>query len=213
MGEIVHVSASPAKIEADIREAFETGIARGGEIETATRARLEASVTAIDSTSAAHTAARQVEQTAWVAVLAIDDKADTGIGGVRDRMWTALGRPKHSAELDTVFPGGIGTYTAGDPTKQPILMQVLQARILAGAAPRWTQAMRQGWADEIEALRVPYQAAVDAHRPHEAALMVAEAAYRAAVRAGHTRLRSLKRDLKSLGLTEAQIHDIIPDGG
>jgi hypothetical protein len=123
----------------------------------------------------------------------------------------ALGRPKQSPALDTVFPGGITTYTAGDPSGQPVLMQVLRARILAGSAPQWTEPKRQGWAAEIEALRVTYAAAVDAHRPLEAAAMVAEAGYRAAVRGGLARLRSFKRDLKSLGLNEAQIHEIIPD--
>jgi hypothetical protein len=60
---------------------------------------------------------------------------------------------------------------------------------------------------------VTYAAAVEAHRPTEAAAVVAEAAYRSAVRGGHARLRSFKRDLKNLGLTEAQIHEIIPDAG
>lgn len=42
---------------------------------------------------------------------------------------------------------------------------------------------------------------------------VADAGYRAAVRTGHGRLVSFKRDLKSLGLTETQIHELIPDDG
>ena len=54
---------------------------------------------------------------------------------------------------------------------------------------------------------------MEAHRPAEATQTVAEAGYRAAVRSGHTRLVSFKRDLKSLGLTETQIHEIIPDDG
>lgn len=211
MGKTISSAAAVEKVDADIRKTFETAVARGGEVEVAARARLEPCLLVIDTASATYTAARQAEQTAWVVVLANDDKADTGIGDVRDRMWSAIGRSRQSPELNTVFPDGISTYTAGDPTKQPVLMQILRARILAATAPRWTDAMRQGWAAEIEALRAPYQAAVDAHRPLEAALVVAEAGYRAAVRAGHARLTSFKRDLKNLGLTEAQIHEIIPD--
>jgi hypothetical protein len=45
----------------------------------------------------------------------------------------------------------------------------------------------------------------------EAAETVADAGYRAAVRTAHARLVSYKRDLKNLGLTETQIHEIIPD--
>lgn len=213
MGEIIARTAAVERVQADIRKSFDTGVARGDEIEAAARTRLEPSVAAIDTASAAHDTAKDAEQSAWVVVLAIDNRADIGIGDVRDRMWNALGRPRQSKELESVFPGGVSTYTSGDPTNQPLLMQVLRTRILTVEAPRWTDAMRQGWATEIEALRVPYQAAVDAHRAAEAALMVAEAGYRSAVRAGHARLVAFKRDLKTLGLTETQIHEIIPDAG
>jgi len=40
---------------------------------------------------------------------------------------------------------------------------------------------------------------------------VAEAGFRTAVRSAQARLTSFKRDRKNLGLTEAQIHEIIPD--
>jgi hypothetical protein len=115
--------------------------------------------------------------------------------------------------MDAVFPEGIGTYTAGDPLGQPVLMQVLHARILAASAPQWPEPKRNAWAAAIEAKREAYDAAVKAYRPVEAAVVVAEAGYRAAVRNGHARLKNFKRDLKSFGLTEAQIHEIIPDAG
>jgi len=213
MGELIGASAEVGRIEEHILRAFETGVARGGEIAAAATARLGPSVTAIDAAAALRDAAEKAERAAWVNVLACDAKADPGIGAVRDAMWNALGRPKQSPHLDEVFPGGVGTYTSGDPRGQPLLMQVLHARILAASAPQWSDAQRQAWAAEIEVLRVPYAAAVEAHRPAEATAVVAEVGYRAAVRGGHARLRTFKRDLKNLGLTEAQIHDIIPDAG
>jgi hypothetical protein len=91
-------------------------------------------------------------------------------------------------------------------------MQVLHSRILAASAPQWSEPKRAAWAATIAAARAPYETAVNNHRPTEAAATVADAGYRAAVRAAHARLRSLKRDLKSLGLSETQIHEIIPDG-
>ena len=157
--------------------------------------------------------ARKTAGSAWVLVLAEDAKSDTGIGGVRDAMWNALERPRQSPHMDEVYPGGVGTYMSGDPRGQPLLMQVLRARILSASSPKWTEGARQGWASEIESLRVPYSSAVEAHRPAEAMETVADAGYRAAVRAGHGRLVSFKRDLKSLGLTETQIHELIPDDG
>ena len=211
MGEIIQATAKTEKIVEDITLAHRNGMARGGDIADACRNRLQTAVGAIENALALAEAARRAESAAWVIVLAQDNDADITIGSVRDEMWNALGRPKQSAHMDTVFPGGVGTYTAGDPRNQPVLMQVLHSRILAASAPQWIESKRNGWAATIEAARVPYQEAVNAHRPAEAALTVAEAGYRAAVRAGHARLRSFKRDLKSLGLTEAQIHEIIPD--
>lgn len=142
-----------------------------------------------------------------------DKPSDLTIGTTRDVMWGALGRPKQSPSMDEVFPDGIGTYTDGDPRGQPLLMQVLHARILSASAPQWSAAQKAVWAAEIEARRVPYAAAVEALRPVEAAATVADAAFRATVRGAATRLRAYKRDLQNLGLTEAQIHVIIPDAG
>jgi hypothetical protein len=213
MGEVISAKAAIERTEGDIRTAFNKATARGGEVAQAAATRLGPSVAAMDSASAVWKASESAENASWEIVLVRDAAADIGIGAVRDAMWSALGRPKQSSAMDEVFPGGIGTYTSGDPIGQPVLMQILQSRILSASAPQWTAQQRQGWVAELEALRVPYAAAVDAHRPAEAALLVAEAGYRAAVRGGHARLRNFKRDLKNLGLTEKQIHEIIPDAG
>lgn len=71
--------------------------------------------------------------------------------------------------------------------------------------------MKQGWATQVEAARKSYATAVETHRPTEAAAHVAATGYRAAVRTGQARLRAFKRDLQNLGMSEAQIHEIIPD--
>jgi hypothetical protein len=213
MGEVISPKADIARVEQHIRTAYERAIARGGEIAAAAEARIGPAVAAINAAVAVRDPANKAESASWALVLAEDAKSDPGIGSVRDAMWNALGRPKQSTHLDEVFPGGISTYTAGDPRGQPLLMQVLQSRILSASAPQWSDEKRKGWATEIEVLRVPYHAAVEAYRPAEAAALIAETGYRAAVRSGHARLRTFKRDLKSLGLTEAQIHEIIPDAG
>lgn len=213
MGEIVSAIADVTRVEDHVRTALEKATARGGDIAAAATERLGPAVSAIDGAATLRKAARKTAGAAWILVLAEDSKADTGLGGVRDAMWNALGRPRQSPHMDEVFPGGVSTYTSGDPRGQPLLMQVLYARILSASAPQWSEDKRKGWAAEIETLRVPYAAAVEAHRPAEATDIVAEAGYRSAVRAGHSRLVSFKRDLKSLGLTETQIHELIPDAG
>jgi hypothetical protein len=213
MGEVISAKAEVARVDEHIHTAYNRAVARKEEIEAAAVARLGPSVAAIDSAAALLKSAVEAENAAWEIVLVVDGKADVGIGTVRDAMWGALGRPKQSAHMDEVYPGGIGTYTSGDPCGQPLLMKILISRILAASAPQWTDVKRKAWADEIEALRDPYVPAVEAFRATEAAKTIADAAYRAAVRTGHARLRGFKRDLQNLGLTETQIHEVIPDAG
>lgn len=213
MGEVISSGADVARIDEHIHAAHDNAVARGGDIAAAAVDRLGPAIAAIDGASLLLQSARKTASAAWVLVLAQDTKADTGIGGVRDAMWNALGRPRQSPHMDEVYPGGVGIYTSGDPRGQPLLMKILHARILSAAAPQWAMISRQAWAAEVEALQVPYAAAVEAHRPAEASETVADAGYRAAVRSGHSRLGSFKRDLKSLGMTETQIHELIPDDG
>jgi len=211
MGEVIRPNARTEEIEKDVRTARERGEARGGEIASTATARLSQAVASIDEAIEIRDGAAKAASAAWAGVLAADDGADIQIGSTRDDMWTAVGRVRQSADLDRVYPGGIGTYTSGDPRGQPLLMEVLVSRIRAATAPQWSAEKKSQWANEIEAARVPYAAAVERHRPLDAVEMVAQAGYKAAVRAGLARLVSFKRDLKNLGLTETQIHEIIPD--
>jgi hypothetical protein len=211
MGEVITSTASVTRIEDHVRRALRAARALGGDVAQAAEARVAPAVAAIDAAVALQNAAQETEAVAWAAVLAEDAKSDTGIGQLRDMMWNALGRPRQSPFLDQVFPGGVGTYTSGDPRQQPVLMQVLGSRIATASAPQWTKAMCDGWVAELAALRSSYATAVEAHRPAEAAATVADVGYRSSVRTAQARLVAFKRDLHNLGLTEQQIHEIIPD--
>ena len=210
MAELISPKANVHRIEDHVRRALRAATARGGDVAETAQARLGPAVAAIDSALGVLNPAVEAEAVAWAKVLAEDAKSDTGIKVMRDEMWNALGRPRQSPFLDQVFPGGVTTYTAGDPTEQPALMSVLRSRLLVATAPQWSKEQRESWAAEIDALRQTYQAAVEAHRPIEAAATLAGISYRSAVRAGQARLRAFKRDLQNLGLSEAQIHEIIP---
>jgi hypothetical protein len=211
MGQVIKANAEAIRIEEHVRRALRAARARGGQIAEAAEARLGPATAAIDTANQLQKTATETEAIAWETVLAEDEKSDAGIGRVRDAMWNALGRPRISGSLDHVFPGGVATYTSGDPRQQPMMMQVLRSRILSASVPQWSKEACEGWAAEIDALRAPYQAAVDAHRPTEAPATVAHVGYRTAVRAAHARLSAFKRDLRNLGLSEPQIHEIIPD--
>ena len=211
MGTIIKAKAGAEKIDEDVRTTQRAADARGGKVAEAAAARLGAPLAAIDDAVARRKTARDAQKAAWALVEAEDEKSDRAIGRIRDAMWNDLGRPRQSAYLDQVFPDGVGTYTHGDVRDQPTLMHVLHARLLSASAPVWTPAQRAEWAATVETSRVTLAAAVEAHRGVAAQLAVAEATYRSAVRAALVGLQYLKRDLLNLGLTESQVHDIIPD--
>jgi hypothetical protein len=51
----------------------------------------------------------------------------------------------------------------------------------------------------------------DVYGPIEASSVVASAAFRGAIRSGHVRPRAFRRKPLSLGPTNAQVHDTVPD--
>jgi hypothetical protein len=211
MGQVIGSTAKMERIEEHLRVTLRVALARGGEVAEAAQGRLAGAIAAIDVAINYWEAADEAETRAWEAVLIEDVKSDLGIGRVRDAMWNMLGRPRACRALDQVFPGGTVTYTSGDPRRQPVLMQVLRSRLATASAPEWPSEQCQAWAAEIDALRAPFEVAVEAHRPAEAAMMVADVHYRLAVREGQQCLAAYKRDLRSLGLTQEEIHGIIPD--
>jgi hypothetical protein len=211
MGEVISSSANLGLIEEHVRRTARAAGARGGEAKKAADLRFPAVLSAIDAAAAARKDAMAAEATAMATVMAEDGRSDNAILTLKNTMWGALDRPRRSAEMDQVFPGGAVIYTSASPARQSMMMQLLSARIMSVQSPRWTAEMRTAWTTEIDALRASFEAALAAHRPTEAAAVLAEAGYRTAVLNAHGMLKAFKRDLRTLGMSEAQIHEIIPD--
>jgi hypothetical protein len=210
MAKMIGVTAEVGRIEEHVRASYRAALARGEGIGEAGKARLQEAVADIDAAAAGEKRAEAVRADAWQVVLAEEAKCDSAIGAVADEVWNALGRPRLSRYFDQVFPGGLTTYTRGEPKVKATLLQVLIDRVVKATAPALTKDKKDGWVARLEERRKPFQEAVEAYRPAEAAAMVAHFSYRSAVRAGWGRLRELKRDLQNLGLKEAAIAEIIP---
>jgi hypothetical protein len=212
MGRVIAATAAVGDVEKDVKETLENARAAGGEVAELAEHRLATSVEQVKAAKAAFEAAEEAAASGERALLAADVEADHGVGRVRDAMWNAAGRTQGHPAVGYVFPDGVHTYTRGEVETQPLRMQILTSRIETVAAPPgWTPELRKGWVAEVEALRAPLARAVATFAPLEAARTVAEAGYRAAVRSARAQLAKYKRDLQNLGLTEAQIHAIIPD--
>jgi hypothetical protein len=154
--------------------------------------------------------ARGADDLLHAALMARDSDSDLEIGAVVDEIWNTLGRPAQSIDYDLIVGGGKNVWTDGDPIKQPHFMGVLAANIRSSNSPKLAE-KKEGWAVRIErraAAQAQAAAPVEGADAQVAALVMQRRTLANAVQVG---LARLKRDLKNLGMTESQTHEIIPD--
>jgi hypothetical protein len=184
--------------------------AHGGEIQTLAEARIAEVAAALADNEQKLNQARANDDALHAALMARDEESDQEICAVCDEMWNALGRPSRSVDYDIIVSGGKNVWTEGDPAKQPQLMAVLAANIRATKHPKLVD-RKEAWASRIEQKAA---AQANAAAPTEAAYAQASVLSmqrRTLADSAQVGLTRLKRDLKNLGMTEAQAHEIIPD--
>jgi hypothetical protein len=210
MGKVIPRSASPERIFTDFRAALKNGRKAGGEIKKVVEARLaplEGGVsTAVSDIDTTTEAVDDLEGT----LLAVDGGSDLEVGSVLDEVWNALGRPASSIEYTLVAGRGKGQWTDGDPREQPLLMAILGTRVRQSTAFA-LQEGKEGWARRIEEKAAAQQLVADTLKVAEAKHTVSLGIGRAIADITQVALARLKRDLQNVGLTETQIHDILPD--
>ena len=212
MATVIGPKANPKRIIQDARHAFRAGQAAGNEVGAMTAKHLEPALADYAAAEAAETSATEAEAVAQAAVKAEETKTKEGVGMVEDVMWNLLGRPRRSALMKLVFPRGSRPYLVGPATERSAMTQILVARL--GDVPtssRITEDTRKGWIEKLEGLRASSEAAVLAHRPLRAAARVARSSRLAAVAAVQAALMALKREMITQGMSEAKIHEVIPD--
>ncbi|APR86603.1 Hypothetical protein A7982_11952 [Minicystis rosea] len=210
MGKVIPRSASPERIFADFDESLKRGRLKGGEVKKTVEARigpLEAGVAKAAEDVAADKAA--VDELDDV-LFSLDGGSDLEVGAVLDEVWNVLGRPASSAEYTLIAGRGKAQWTDGDPRKQPLLMTILASRLRQSTAFA-LQNGKEGWAQRIEAKATPQQQVATKLEAVDAKLSVSTGVARGVADIAQVALVRLKRDFQNIGLTEAQIHEIIPD--
>ena len=210
MGTVVGRSASPERIKEAASKTLTNSRARGGEIQSLAESRLAETVGALDTNEQQLTDARAKDDAAHAALLARDEESDLEIATVGDEIWNGMGRPAQSVDYDLIFAGGKKTWTEGDPAKQPHLMGVLAGNIRNTKHPKLA-ARKEEWAGRIEKKATAQTEAATMADPIHARLTGLTMQRRSVADLAQLALTRFKRDLKNLGMSEAQIHEIIPD--
>ena len=210
MGKVISRNASIERIHEAASKALALALARGSDIQALAEARITPVITALGDNEQKLNQARAEDDALHAALMARDNESDLEIGSVCDEIWNAMGRPSQSIDYDMIVSGGKNVWTDGDPANQHYVMGVLAANIRNSKHPKLVD-KKEAWAKRIEEKAA---AQAEAARPAEVShakvttLTMQRRTLADAVQLGLTRF---KRDLKNMGMTEAQVHEIIPD--
>lgn len=210
MGSVIGRSASVERIREAAQKALDAALARGGEILAVAQTRIAPIITALGDNQVQLQQARADDDAKHAALLARDEESDLEIGAVCDEVWNTMGRPNQSVDYNLVVSGGKNTWTDGDPAKQPALMGVLAKNIRASTHPKLA-ARKEEWAKRIEAKAEAQAEAAEPTQASNARVISLTMQRRTLADALQVGLVRFKRDLKNMGMTEAQVHEIIPD--
>lgn len=139
-----------------------------------------------------------------------NDTSDDVIKGISDTVWNELGRPANDPVFELLFPGGTGSYAEVEVEDQPSMMLLLAELLETNPHPKIAPTV----APKVAALReaaLKLEAAVDAARKPRSKAKLYDRMLTAVARSAHFELAKLKRYWKSEGLSEADIHAVIPD--
>lgn len=211
MARIIGPKGNRKLIVEHVHRTLKAGLADGGEIGTTIDGRLRPVLARVEATEAAASAATEEAAKARAALAATDEKSKRGIRMFKDVTWNLLGRSSRNPQMQLLFPAGVEPYLSPRPEQQPMVMKVLISRVASLEVPLLPEDEKEEWLAKLERLGLAQEAAFAAYRPLEGAEMVAASEHRAAVLAALAALVAVKRDLKTLGLSERQVHEYIPD--
>jgi hypothetical protein len=213
MGEVIHKKAARERIIEDTRttlaRAAAKAIVASGGPWGAAAPRIGPIVALWDTTTVKRDAARAELAPLAATASATNDAVDDRIKALADEIWNEIGRPQNDPYFDMLFPGGTGFYVDGNPNEQPAQMELLAELLDAKLHPRLTNAPAQAAVVRAEAAKL--EAATEATRKPAARVELYDRMLTAIARSAQVELSKLKRFWKAEGLSESDIHSVIPD--
>jgi hypothetical protein len=210
MGEIIRKKAAVDDIFDDVRTTHANAVARGGIWKSVAEERLASVMAAIEQTEAELVQAENQAVPLLAALEAENVKADRLLGKVSDDIWNAVGRPASDPYYSILFPGGYAYYADGDVTAQPARMAVLVELLRKGVHPTLPTDLAVTSADAVEAAANALRARVDAASVPRAKIVTLARMRDAVARTAQTVLSGLKRIYRGYGMSEAEVHTVIP---
>jgi hypothetical protein len=130
---------------------------------------------------------------------------------VRDEVYNALERPRAEVVLATLFPDGVVALRRRGPAAAQHTLAQTAAQLRRVQHPMLDESRRASWAAALDDAGTPLAPLVAAHAAARSDAHRAHATRASLARAAWLELPSLKRELRAAGLTEVQVHSVIPD--
>lgn len=211
MGEVIHRKAAAADIFADAQSALATATAKGGLFKTLAEEQLQTPLQLATTVKGKLTDLSAKLTPLQAELDHLDDEADALLGHSADEIWNLLGRHREDPYYNLLFPSGIAFYVDGADDDQPARMELLAQLLEAKLVPRLENAPAKQIADKLRASATKLGDAVDKIRGPRTQHEMYSRVYTALARSCQMALVNLKRRYIAAGLTDAEIHSIIPD--
>jgi hypothetical protein len=211
MGEVIRKDAAVPDIITDVRTTYTRAKAKGGLMNSIAEEKLGPTIELLHFTEERLLKARDAYAPLHAALQVMDTQADFLLKKTSDDVWNAIGRPASDPAYDILFPDGVSYYTEGSDEDQPNRMELLAELLESGVNPKLDKELAQHVAANIRSQASKYRELVDVIRLPKARLALLEKVWIAIARTAQTELVKLKRRYKSEGLSEVEIHSVIPD--
>jgi hypothetical protein len=211
MGEVIRKGSAAGDVLGDVATTLHNARAKGGVWKTLAEEKL-AAVEQLGALVATRSRDAEAELRPLRSALdAEDDRADDLLGNVSDDIWNKVGRPGADPVLSIIFPGGFAYYAEGRDEEQPDRMELLAEFLKAGLHPKLDREIAAAHAKSVHQSAEALRKRAEATRKPAARVKLLSAMQVSVARYAQTELSNLKRRYKSEGLSEADIHAVIPD--
>lgn len=210
MGDVINKKAAVEDIAGDCRSTLTTATARGAQYRPLAEQYLKAPLAVFDLVDERLKNSEAALAPLLAKLDAADDAADALLGRCSDEIWNDVGRPASDPLYSLLFPEGIAFYTDGPDAEQPVRMELLAELLEANLHPKLDSKRGKAIAKQLREAAKALRAAVDATIMPRAQVTMLARARTAVARSLQMSLVSLKRHYRATGLSEAEIHGIIP---
>jgi hypothetical protein len=211
MGSLINKKAAVEDIVTDCRHSLTAAEARGGQPQTLAKQHLAGPLAVFDLVEKRLHAAQATLAPLLAQLDARDDEADALLGRVSDDIWNDIDRPAYDPTFSLLFPEGIGFYTDGPDAEQPVKMELLAELLEANLHPKLDEKVAKAQAKQVRDSAKLLRSAVELTITPRAQVAMLSRARTAIARSLQMALVNLKRHLLVTGMSEQQVHSIIPD--